>query len=217
MAHEDPRLASYLERDLGPAEVEALEAHLVDCDGCWQAVIAVRRGRALAEGLREMAPAQLRDRVRMEVGTGPAPRGRARLGAGRLSAALAVAVLSLLGAVLWTSSGSDVGDPVSVAAVVRAADDLVLPASVTAEGREIVLTRQMLDGRPVTVARADASFDMPPGGRSMGDGPNAPWVAHRASMTVVCLSVPENVLVVADLPADRLVEWVRAGGAARPA
>jgi hypothetical protein len=82
---------------------------------------------------------------------------------------------------------------------------------VVADGQEIALSRDFLDGRPVTVARSAAPFDMPPGGRQLG-GPDTPWVARRAS-TVVCLSGPDNVLVVADLPAERLLAWATRGPA----
>ena len=81
-----------------------------------------------------------------------------------------------------------------------------------ADGQEIALSRDFLDGRPVTVARSAAPFDMPPGGRHLG-GPDTPWVARRASMTGLCLSGPDNVLVVADLPADRLLAWASRGPA----
>ena len=78
MVHEETRLAAYLGSELDPAEVEAVEAHLLDCDGCWQAVHEARRGRALAEAMRELAPASLRDRVRMTAKAAPLPPSRRR-------------------------------------------------------------------------------------------------------------------------------------------
>ncbi len=96
-----------------------------------------------------------------------------------------------------------------MAAVVRAAGSPTAPSAVVADGQEIALSRDSLDGKPVMVARSAAPFAMPPGGRHLG-GPDTPWVVRRASMTVVCLSGPDNILVVADLPAERLLAWVAA-------
>ncbi len=213
MVHEDPRLAAYLDADLDPAEVEAVEAHLLDCDRCWQAVREARRGRALAEAMRELAPASLRDRVRMSVGAAPPPPVRSPRRRGR-SAATVVAVVALVGGLVWASGGRGAPDQASVAsvaAVVRAAGGRTPPSAVLADGQEIALSRDSLDGQPVMVARSAAPFDMPPGGRHLG-GPDTPWVARRASMTVVCLSGPDNILVVADLPAGRLLAWAAARG-----
>jgi len=211
--HEDRRLAAYVGSELGPAEVEAVEAHLLDCDGCWQAVRDARRGRALAEAMRELAPASLRDRVRMTVEGAPptlgAHRRRRRLGR---SAATVVAALALLGGMVWAGVGRGGPDPASVTAVVRAAGARTAPSAVVADGQDIALSRDFLDGKPVMVARSAVPFDMPPGGRHLG-GPDTPWVARRASMTVVCLNGPDNVLVVADLPAERLIAWATRGPA----
>jgi len=213
VVHDDRRLAAYLGSELDPAEIEAVEAHLLDCDGCWQAVHEARRGRALAESLRELAPASLRDRVRMTVEGAPptlgAHRRRCRLGRG---AATVLAALALLAGMFWASAGRGGSDPASVAAVVRAAGSPTAPSAVVVDGQEIALSRDSLDGKPVTFARSAARFDMPPGGRHLG-GPDTPWVARRASMTVVCLSGPDNILVVADLPAERLLAWATRGSA----
>jgi len=210
--HDDCRLAAYLGSELDPAEGEAVEAHLLDCDGCWQAVHEAHRGRALGEAMRELAPVSLRDRVRMSIeGARPGPRHSQRR-RGR-SAAMVVVAMALVGGLVWAGAGSGGSDPASVAAVVRAAGDRTPPSAVMAGGQEIALSRDSLDGRPVTVARSAAPFDMPPGGRHLG-GPDTPWVVRRASMTVVCLSGPDNVLVVADLPAQRLIAWATERGTA---
>lgn len=204
MVHREARAVAYLASELGAAEVEAFEAHLVDCDDCWRAVREARRGRALAEGLRELAPAALRDRVRMgTVEAGPAPRRRRRHRAGALGL---VGALALVAGLLWAGAGGGPADPASVSAVVEAAAAPAPPAVLSAGGQEIAVVRGSLDGRPVTVARSDAPFDRPPGGRHI-DGPASAWVARRASMTVVCIPGPGNVLVVADLPAARLIAW----------
>lgn len=207
MAHDDARVVSYLAGDLESAEAEAFERHLVDCDHCWRAVSADRRGRALAETLRELAPASLRDRVRMHVEADTPTKSRSRRRRGLAAAFVAIAVVLVTAGALATLGGGTAADP--VAAVVRAAADPPVSGSVVVDGRKVELTRDVLDGRVVTVGRSDASFPMPAGGRYLGNEAGAPWVATRGSMTIVCLSSPENLLVVAHLPAERLVSWAR--------
>ncbi len=208
MAHDDPRVVPYLAGDLDGAGAEAFEGHLVDCDDCWRAVGADRRGRALGEGLRELAPPSLRDRVRMgvEADSPKTSSSRHRRGVGAVIVALAV-TLVIAGALASLGGGGTSADPVT--AVIAAAADPPASGSVVIDGQRVELTRDILDGRVVTVGRSAASFPMPAGARALGDEAGSPWVAIRGSMTVVCLSSPENLLVVAHLPAERLVSWAR--------
>ncbi|MDP1803982.1 MAG: hypothetical protein Q8K72_02340, partial [Acidimicrobiales bacterium] len=176
---------------------------------CWQAMSQDRRGRALAESLRELAPASLRDRVRMAVeadtGQGQRPRRRrSRVGAGLAVVAFAVVVATWAATVAGPSP-----EPASVAAVVDAARQAAPPASLVAAGETVILERARLDGRDVTVGRASVAFPMPAGASESGDGLDAVWVATRGDLTVVCLSKPANLLLAADLPAERLIAWGR--------
>ena len=59
-----PDPGGYLAGDLHPAQRTWFEAHLVECEACWAQVRDARRGRALAETLREPAPQSLRETVR---------------------------------------------------------------------------------------------------------------------------------------------------------
>lgn len=208
MVH-DVQLVPYLAGDLAREKAEAFEAHLVDCDDCWQAVSRDRRGRILAESLRELAPAALRDRVRMAVeadaGQGGRPRGRRR----RVGAGLAVVVFAVV-ALAWAATVvGDPPEPASVAAVVDATRQPVPPASVVAAGETVSLERARLDGREVTVGRSAVAFPMPAGGSPSGEGLDAVWVVTRGELTVVCLSRPGNLLLAAELPAERLIAWGR--------
>ncbi len=209
MTHDDRRLVPFLAGELPAAQAEEFEAHLVACDGCWRAVSQDRRGRALAESLRELAPATLRDRIRMQTETGPAATGPTGTRRRRAVAALAAAAL-LVGAAAWATTSRHPRETV-VAAVVRAAQEPSPPASVVRDGQVVVVTRSAVDGRPVTVAESAGSFPMPDGGRHLGNGPGSPWVAQQGALTVVCLSQPENLLLVSDLPPDRLIAWAQAG------
>lgn len=209
--HEDRRVVAYLAGELSPSEAEVFEAHLVGCDGCWLAIGQDRRGQALAEGLRELAPAAVRDRIRMQGQAAPTagPTRPTRPRRGRFAvAALAATCLCLAG--LWaTTIGGRSSDAATVAAVIDAAHDSWPPESVVADGQTVALVREVLDGREVTLGRSDAPFPMPAGGRHVDDNPSGPWVARRGPMTVVCISKPENLLLVADLPADRLISWAQ--------
>jgi len=207
MAHDDPRVVSYLAGDLDAAGAEAFEGHLVDCDDCWRAAGADRRGRALAESLRELAPPSIRDRVRMsvEAGSPKTSPSRRRRGVGAVIVALAATLVAA--GVLARLGGGAPADP--VAAVLHAAAAPPASGSVVVGGERVELTREVLDGRVVTVGRSAASFPMPVGARVLGDEAGSPWATTRGSMTVVCLSSPENLLVVANLPAERLVSWAR--------
>jgi hypothetical protein len=77
MGH-DPQqvVGAYLGGELGRRQRERFQAHLLACEACWGEVQAARRGRALAESAREVAPQHLRDRVRATVEATPAGRPR---------------------------------------------------------------------------------------------------------------------------------------------
>jgi hypothetical protein len=77
MRHDPERAAAaYLAGELGPRQRERFEAHVLGCDECWREVKAGRDGRALAESLREVAPQQLRERVRATIAAAPPPPRR---------------------------------------------------------------------------------------------------------------------------------------------
>jgi Putative zinc-finger len=68
VGHDPERAAAtYLAGELHARQRERFERHLLGCDACWGEVQAARRGRALGESLRELAPQRLRERVRGSV------------------------------------------------------------------------------------------------------------------------------------------------------
>src|SRR5918995_5658055 len=100
MRHEPERLAAaYLAGELGRRQRERFEAHILACDECWQEVGLGRRGRALGESLREVAPQRLRERVRVTVAATPPGRRRAHL-PGVLAATAAVLAAVVAGGLL---------------------------------------------------------------------------------------------------------------------
>jgi hypothetical protein len=77
MRHDPERAAAaYLAGELAPRRRERFEAHMLGCEDCWREVKAGRDGRQLAEGLREVAPQQLRERIRVTIAAAPPPRRR---------------------------------------------------------------------------------------------------------------------------------------------
>lgn len=84
-AQHDPErdAAGLLGGDLPPAARAAFEAHMLSCDACWSEVSRARTGRALAEGLRESAPQDLRELLRAIASTSPESAGAEAAGARR--------------------------------------------------------------------------------------------------------------------------------------
>jgi hypothetical protein len=68
--------ALYLAGELGRRTRRWFERHLLECEDCWREVTLGRLGRRLAEELREIAPAKLRDDVRAAVSAAPGPSRR---------------------------------------------------------------------------------------------------------------------------------------------
>jgi len=139
MRHDPERAAAaYLGGELGRRQRERFEAHLLACDACWREVQVGRRGRALAESLRQAAPPHLRDRVRatveVEVAAAGAHARPARPGGRRwwpgatrpkvvavtlALAVVAVAVPIAVGTLLAGGRQSAVRQPAAITAAVR--------------------------------------------------------------------------------------------------
>jgi anti-sigma factor RsiW len=68
--------ALYLAGEFGRSARRWFERHLLDCEDCWREVVLGRMGRRIAEELREIAPARLRDDVRAAIASAPMPRRR---------------------------------------------------------------------------------------------------------------------------------------------
>ena len=67
MRHDPERLAAEYLEGMAPAQRQRYEQHLLACEACWREVSLGRTGRQLAEGLREIAPAALRESIRAAV------------------------------------------------------------------------------------------------------------------------------------------------------
>jgi len=166
MDSHDRVLAAFLAGELGPAEAQRWDEHLLECERCWRAVREDRAGRQAAQVLRQPAPPGLADRVAFAVEMAAAARTaaprRPRRGIGsrrrarhgrrlrwRLAGAGAVAagvVVTLL-VVLLPGGRQAGGLPAAVAAVARYAQ--VMPAP--ARDRHPQPAAPVEVGHPVTV------------------------------------------------------------------
>ncbi|MQA85756.1 MAG: hypothetical protein GEV03_14325 [Streptosporangiales bacterium] len=98
MRHDPERMAAaYLGGELSRRRRERFESHMLDCDACWGEVSAARRGRTVAETLREVAPQRARERIRALTAIAPEPSPGRRLRMGfPLVLATGVALVVLL-------------------------------------------------------------------------------------------------------------------------
>jgi predicted anti-sigma-YlaC factor YlaD len=213
MGHDPQRLAAaYLGGELSRRRRERVEAHLLECEDCWGEVQAARRGRALAESVREVAPHDLRDRVRATVELVPAGRRRWAVGWAGLAAAVTVAAV-LVGGLLV--AGRQPSQPAAIAAAVasyreggaiwrgpadppriRQLGDLRWRGSGrgTLGGLPVVAhTYQDLASDRVVLLQADRSF------------PTAVGAHHPAGSDTWITEVDGVVLFCADRPAPSLV------------
>jgi hypothetical protein len=220
MRHDPERAAAaYLAGELGRRQRERFEAHVLNCDDCWREVNVARRGRALAESMRQVAPQHLRERVRATVAATPLrPRRRLRvplaLGAVLVMAALAVVVVSRV--LPGPSDGSAPLQPDEIAAAVAAYRTKGVNWTPAAgpppawqvgglrwqgsnRGRVgnlpvIAHTYQDTAGRTVVLLRAERSFPQAVGARHEPGG--ATWVADVDGVVLLCADRPAPSLVV---------------------
>jgi hypothetical protein len=229
MRHDSERMAAaYLAGELHRRQREWFEAHILECDDCWREVGLGRRGRALAESVREVAPQRLRERVRATVAATPPPgRGRTRR-RGLLAAIMAVLVAVVAGGLLLTHQQAQ---PPAIAAVVASYRAGVAPWTGTAEpppvrrlgdlqwhasGRGEVAglpvlahTYQDVAGHRVVWLRAERGFPEAAGARPMPGG--ATWIAEVDGVVLFCADRPAPSLVVGQDRAEVLLAARRLG------
>jgi hypothetical protein len=184
------------------------EAHLVECPDCWEEVRLGGVGRGYAEAGRELAPQDLRDRVRGEVSLIPRrPRIRLRvgvgvlvlgLGAGGATALLVSGQPEAIEALVADFQGRRALDDSAPAALPERLGDLSLVGvkSGAVDGLSVVGHRYRDPaGHRVTVYRADRSFPMADGARA-GEGQT--WRAQVEGAELMCSDQPFPALVVGD-------------------
>lgn len=240
MAHDAAALAAaYLGGELGRRRREGYERHLLECEHCWREVQTARRGRALAESVREVAPQRLRERVRATVevapGTGhpwrrwpgaptrPPGRGRVLAAGVALVALLALAIGGLLdrarpaqpatiAAAVRTYQAGDRWAPTTAQPPARRLGDLQLRRSGqgTLGGLPVVaFVYQDQAGHRVTLLRASRSFPTAAGARQQPTA--AMWLAEVDQVVVLCADRPSPSLLVGQDRAEVLLAADRLG------
>jgi len=228
MRHDPERMAAaYLAGELRRRQRERFEAHILACDDCWREVGLGRRGRALAESMRQVAPQRLRERVRVTVAATPPPRRRARR-RGVLAATMAVLAAVVAGGLLlaqWPAqppaiaaavAGYRAGAPAWAGAATpppaRRLGDLTWQASGRGEleGLPVLAhTYQDAAGHRVVLLRADRLFPEAAGARLMPGG--ATWIAEVDGVVLFCADRPAPSLVVGQDRAEVLLAAQRLG------
>jgi hypothetical protein len=227
MGHEPERMAAaYLAGELGRRQRERFEAHILACEDCWREVGLGRRGRALAESIREVAPQRLRERVRVTVAaTPPARRGRRR---GVLAATMAVIAAAVAGGLLLAQrptqpppiaaavAGYRAGGPAWTGAATpppaRRLGDLTWRASGRGQVAGLpVLAHSYQDaaGHRVVLLRAERRFPEAAGARLMAG--DATWIAEVDGVVLFCADRPAPSLVVGQDRAEVLLAAQRLG------
>lgn len=224
MRHDPERLAAgYLGGELNRRRRERFETHMVGCDDCWREVTAARRGRTLAETLREVAPQQARERIRIVAATAPqtGPRGwrgvRYLLITGSAVIVLLVALLVAGGTVLLPPGPGRAGEPPPLAAAVAAyhkpGGDWTAAGATPPVPRIGALTwrgatTRDLGGQPATVhLYADAGHRLLVA-RSPQRFPNALHVEHVDGGPSWVATIDGTVMFCADRPGS---SWLAIG------
>ena len=218
--------AAYLGGELRRRQREQFETHLLECDGCWSQVVLGRRGRALAESLREVAPQRLRERVRATVEVTPSAHRRASR-RGALAATMAVLAVVVAGGLL-------IQGPTQPPAIAAAAASYRADASVFADAAEAPPTQRLGDlqwrgsgrgemagipvvahsyedteGHRVVLLRTERLFPEAAGARPMPGG--ATWIAEVDGVVLFCAERPAPSLVVGQDRAEVLLAARRLG------
>ncbi|MGH2751837.1 MAG: hypothetical protein ACRDK3_13340 [Actinomycetota bacterium] len=212
-AHDPSRNAArYLAGMMSGRARRGFEQHIIGCEECWHEVEVGRRGRALAESARELAPQRLREMVRSSVAATSPSKTRmasgARLGALTAAVALAVAVVFI---VLQPAQPQEIE---TILSDYRGAERLyqqaprALPATlgdlqlVEVRGGRVgdmsLEVHEYADraGHIVRVYQSDTPFPVAEGAKHSAAG--ATWSATLDGVVLFCADHPVPSLVVGD-------------------
>jgi anti-sigma factor RsiW len=219
MRHDPERAAAaYLAGELGPRQRERFEAHMLACDECWREVKAGRDGRALAESLREVAPQNLRERIRATIAAAPPPRRRLRVRMPALLGMTAALVALVVAGGLLAVRARAPAQPATIAAAIanyrtgasawhpttqpppaRQLGDLAWRGSGQGElaGLPVVAhTYQDPAGRSVVLLQAVRSFPQAHG--ASHQPPGTTWTAEVQGLALFCADHPAPSLLLGD-------------------
>ena len=215
MTRHDPQrnAALYLGGMMSGRHRRGFEKHLLGCESCWHEVEVGRRGRALAESSRELAPQALREMVRSTVAAAPPLRRRLALGArlGALAASVTLALVVAFFVVLQPSQPqevevllSDYNGAEQLHQQTRAVLPSVLGDLELVEVRRgqvedmSMVVHEYLDpaGHIVKVYQSDSTFPVARGAEHSASG--ATWSATLDQTVMFCADRPLPSLVIGD-------------------
>ena len=228
MRHDPERDASaYLGGQMSPARRVRFSEHLLSCDACWSEVGHGQQGRRLLESTRSVAPAHLRERVRViaeatELPSLPPRRWPSVVVGRRAALALTASAVVAVG-VAWTGTAVLDEPPVDPPAVQAAVADFLareLPGrELPANGAPDLSALQLravgagggqydgleVDGyayrddagRRVALYLSAKPFPTAAGAQALA-GPDGPWTVRRGDVVVLCARAPHALLIVGE-------------------
>lgn len=214
MRKHDPELsaASYLSGTLSKRARRRFEEHLLECNDCWSEVETGRAGRTVAESGRDIAPQELRERVRTTISTLSEPRphrpwfGRISLGVAAMIVIGAVAIISLgddtqpapIQAVLADFEDPSMSSPTEAKLPRRLGDMELTQVSTGRAGGMDVTVHRYTDaaGHEVAVYQASHTFPVAEGAEFADD--DETWRAAIGGAVLYCADHPKPSLVLGD-------------------
>ncbi len=225
MNHDPEQLAAAYLTAMRPRARRRFDAHLLECEPCWQEVCLARRGRQLAEAARDLAPAQLREDIRAAVTTAAALPSATARSPRRIVAAAVIAVAVLTGAAVvarpWPHgrpAPDAAAPPAVIAAAVASYRASRLPGTaVPAEPAPtltplnlylVVAARGELNGVAVTmfayrtpsgarltIFRGSQPFPEASEARELG-GTDGAWTVRSSGVTIICAQGTHTMLLL---------------------
>lgn len=210
MRHDPERNATaYLAGLLSSRQRRKFETHIVECEDCWREVESGRKGRAVAESAREVAPQAMRERVRAAVESlKPRPKRHWAFGAVALVTAVVAGSLYLMTrpnqpetieAVLATyEEDRAIGHPITPMLPARLGD-LTLTRSEAGWFEGLRTTAHYYvdaAGHKVVVYQTEDEWPMALGADHDSDSDT--WEAKAGDLTLFCASDPAPFLIVGD-------------------
>ena len=213
--------AAYLGGDLSARQTRRYEAHLLECEPCWQEVTLARQGRSIVEGARELAHQGLREQVRMAV-AGADDRHPRRIGL-LVGGAAVFVVLAVIVAVVFPGGPvrrGSASQPLAIAQAVADFRDGRLPAGspraheapdlsgigfalVGSGGGEVgnipvdAFGYEDASGRRVLIYLSARPFPEAAGAHLSGQ-PEGPWTAASRGVDLLCAQHPLPLLALSD-------------------
>jgi hypothetical protein len=208
----DRNAARYLAGTMSGRARKAFEQHMIGCEECWREVEIGRRGRALAESARELAPQRLREMVRASVAAAPPSKRRAATRA-RLAALTAAGALALgtvfialqpaqpqeIEAILSDYRGAeplDQGAPRTLPTTLGDLDLTEVKRGRVGDMSLVVHEYADLAGHVVRVYQSNTTFPVAEGAEH--DATGATWSATLDGAVLFCADRPVPSLVVGD-------------------